>query len=378
MNSPPEFVYRILSAVPEEGTDVLADKFHFSVSPRRAVNIKKLSDLGRGTYGIVCKVRATAHKLFPNESASFLVDIKGEYAEKCMEACPIGDVQSLDGYEQLLSECDNAEDICMEINALRTLYPTPNVIVMYDAYMVIRDDKLYACVALELGDMDLRAYIENHMPIKPVEDETASFSGILSRVDRRQFQSSRHYDLDTTKIMAGIMRGLAAIHEKNLVHRDVKPGNIIIMRDKTTAKISDFGMSAFVHDDGTLFPNREVVYTRGFQPVEVVRIQTYGKPADVWAAGVVYLCLVMRNVSYFHTARLARGESLALGETLEWSKFYDNFIFEDRLPGSPSREFAEHMISAYFNERPEARWTADRLAKDLQLCEEEHQKNAHA
>jgi serine/threonine-protein kinase len=44
-------------------------------------------------------------------------------------------------------------------------------------------------------------------------------------------------------VLAGIARGLAAIHAAGIVHRDLKPANVLLAEDGVTAKISDFGIA---------------------------------------------------------------------------------------------------------------------------------------
>ncbi|MBL9022413.1 MAG: protein kinase [Myxococcales bacterium] len=56
-------------------------------------------------------------------------------------------------------------------------------------------------------------------------------------------------------VLAGVARGLAAIHAAGIVHRDLKPANILLAEDGVTPKISDFGIArpAGIHErvDGT-------------------------------------------------------------------------------------------------------------------------------
>ena len=39
-------------------------------------------------------------------------------------------------------------------------------------------------------------------------------------------------------------------HEQGWVHRDIKPENILLMDDKLTIKIADFGMAKYLESDG--------------------------------------------------------------------------------------------------------------------------------
>ena len=44
------------------------------------------------------------------------------------------------------------------------------------------------------------------------------------------------------RLFRGLVQGLAYLHSKKIVHRDVKPGNVLVSADGT-AKIADFGIS---------------------------------------------------------------------------------------------------------------------------------------
>jgi hypothetical protein len=81
-----------------------------------------------------------------------------------------------------------------------------------------------------------------------------------------------------------IARGLAAAHQRDLVHRDVKPGNILLGHDGSV-KIADFGLAQFV----TLQREQAgiVVGTPGFIAPETLLGQSYTAASDLFAFGVI-------------------------------------------------------------------------------------------
>jgi serine/threonine protein kinase len=85
-------------------------------------------------------------------------------------------------------------------------------------------------------------------------------------------------------IGAQVAEGLAAAHERGTVHRDVKPGNILVS-DGDHAKISDFGI-ARTHGDSTLTRSGVLIGTPAYFAPEIARGGAPSPAADVWALGV--------------------------------------------------------------------------------------------
>ncbi len=89
----------------------------------------------------------------------------------------------------------------------------------------------------------------------------------------------------TVSICADIAAGLAATHAAGLVHRDVKPGNVML--GSTGAKLVDFGISAEIGEPDVQAPDGPVLGT----PAYVAPERLTGAPAlpasDVYALGVL-------------------------------------------------------------------------------------------
>jgi tRNA A-37 threonylcarbamoyl transferase component Bud32 len=79
-----------------------------------------------------------------------------------------------------------------------------------------------------------------------------------------------------------LLAGLAAVHRARLAHRDVTPGNIVLLPDR--AVLIDFGLARVDSATATALTAPDVVMgTPGFQPPE----PNPGQPGDVYCAGAV-------------------------------------------------------------------------------------------
>jgi DNA-binding beta-propeller fold protein YncE len=81
---------------------------------------------------------------------------------------------------------------------------------------------------------------------------------------------------------AGLAEGLAAIHACGLVHRDLKPNNVILAEDGP--RIIDFGIARTV-DAGTMTTAGAVVGTYAYMSPEQVRGDPAGPASDVFSLG---------------------------------------------------------------------------------------------
>ena len=133
----------------------------------------------------------------------------------------------------------------------------PNVVAVHD--WGCEDDRLYYMVMEYVPGTDLRDVLVGRGPFDPVH---------------------------ATDVMIAVCDALHAAHQQGLVHRDVKPENVLIARDGTV-KVADFGIAAVADAERTL-PGGSILGTLRYLSPE----QAAGEPAthasDIWSAGAVF------------------------------------------------------------------------------------------
>jgi serine/threonine-protein kinase len=215
----------------------------------------------------------------------------------------------------------------------------PNIVTVYD-----------------IGQADPLHYIATEF----VEGETL-----------REHMAGTRMTLDEVLDVASqIASALAAAHEAGIVHRDVKPENIMLRRDRIV-KVLDFGLAKLAPQQlvvDTQSPTRSTVKTNpgvvmgtvGYMSPEQARGEEVDARTDIWSLGVVL---------YEMTAGRAPFE----GET---PSHVIVSILESEPPalsldaGVPA-ELERIVAKALCKERAERHQTAGELARDLESLREE-------
>jgi serine/threonine-protein kinase len=89
---------------------------------------------------------------------------------------------------------------------------------------------------------------------------------------------------DKVKIIAQIGNALASVHEKDILHRDIKPDNILV-NDGLNVKITDFGVCHLPTSDLTM--TAELIGSPAYMAPEYLRYGKTSKSMDIYALGVV-------------------------------------------------------------------------------------------
>lgn len=90
---------------------------------------------------------------------------------------------------------------------------------------------------------------------------------------------------DAVHLTVQILRGLQHAHDKGIVHRDVKPQNIMVLRDGTI-KVTDFGIARFARSEQKTITDKAIGSVHYISP-EQARGENTNEKADIYSVGVM-------------------------------------------------------------------------------------------
>lgn len=153
--------------------------------------------------------------------------------------------------------------------------------------------------------------------------------------------------------------GLAAAHERGTIHRDVKPGNILVT-DDDRVKITDFGL-ARTHGDPRLTRSGIVTGTPAYFAPELAKGNEPTFAADVWALGASLFAAVEGRLPYPDQTN-----AIALLAT----------IASDPPPRPERAADLTEPIQRMMDPDPSTRWSMSDVAHTLHRLHDEHRTSA--
>jgi eukaryotic-like serine/threonine-protein kinase len=158
------------------------------------------------------------------------------------------------------------------------------------------------------------------------------------------------------EIAIQVARGLAFAHENGLVHRDVKPQNVILNGDGR-AKVTDFGIARSLDVQGVT-QSGTVLGTSNYIAPEQASGRPVDQTTDVYSLGVVLFELLSGEVPF-------PGESFVAVAMQHVSEPPPSLL--EVRPDVPAR--VAHAVDRALEKDPSARFpTMDAFAAELQAC----------
>lgn len=197
----------------------------------------KIEKIGEGTYGVVFKGK--------NKKTGEIVAMKKIRLESEDEGVPSTAIR--------------------EISLLKELQH-PNIVCLMDVLM--QEAKLY--LIFEFLTMDLKKYMDTNIPKDGQMDP--------------KLMKSYTYQL---------MQGLLFCHQRRVLHRDLKPQNLLIDKNGCI-KIADFGLARAFGIPVRVYTH-EVVTLWYRAPEVLLGSPKYSCPIDIWSIGTIFAEMANRR-----------------------------------------------------------------------------------
>ena len=168
-------------------------------------------------------------------------------------------------HREMSEQADQLERFRQEARAVAKL-SHPNVVAVIDA----GEDGGYPYIVFEY-----------------VEGET--LKARINRVGALDVQEALAYAIE-------IARGLTVAHARNMVHRDIKPQNVLIDAEGR-AKLTDFGISRQLEQDGMTATGR-VLGTTDYVAPEQAMGRGADQRSDIYSLGVVLYEMLIGHVPF--------------------------------------------------------------------------------
>uniref|UniRef100_A0A671N8L9 non-specific serine/threonine protein kinase n=1 Tax=Sinocyclocheilus anshuiensis TaxID=1608454 RepID=A0A671N8L9_9TELE len=164
-------------------------------------------------------------------------------------------------------------------------------------------------------------------------------------------------EMEIAAITHGALQGLAYLHSHNMIHRDIKAGNILLT-EPGQVKLADFGSASIAS------PANSFVGTPYWMAPEVILAMDEGQydgKVDIWSLGITCIELAERKPPLFNMNAMSALYHIAQNEnptlqSSEWTDYFRNFVDSclQKLPHD--RPNSEELLKHAFvqRERPDS------------------------
>uniref|UniRef100_A0A673JSV3 non-specific serine/threonine protein kinase n=1 Tax=Sinocyclocheilus rhinocerous TaxID=307959 RepID=A0A673JSV3_9TELE len=159
-------------------------------------------------------------------------------------------------------------------------------------------------------------------------------------------------EMEIAAITHGALQGLAYLHSHNMIHRDIKAGNILLT-EPGQVKLADFGSASIAS------PANSFVGTPYWMAPEVILAMDEGQydgKVDIWSLGITCIELAERKPPLFNMNAMSALYHIAQNENPTLTDYFRNFVDSclQKLPHD--RPNSEELLKHAFvqRERPDS------------------------
>ncbi|TSU50023.1 Casein kinase II subunit alpha [Bagarius yarrelli] len=202
---------------------------------------------------------------------------RGKYSE-------VFEAVNITNNEKVVVKILKKKKIKREIKILENLRGGPNIISLLD---IVKDPVEAQC-----------DYLNNRHAHFTLQSRTPAL--VFEHVNNTDFKQLYQTltDFDIRFYMYEILKALDYCHGMGIMHRDVKPHNVMIDHEHRKLRLIDWGLAEFYH------PGQEYnvrVASRYFKgPELLVDYQMYDYSLDMWSLGCMLASMIFRKEPFFH------------------------------------------------------------------------------
>ncbi|CAC9504373.1 putative protein kinase [Leishmania infantum JPCM5] len=199
-----------------------------------------------------------------------------------------------------------------EVNALEIAGSSPYVTGLVDK--MVSKHNYYLVMELAEGGTLLDLIRERRQELRQLQVSSSTGCSVM---DSLQLSATPFMPYDRVRYyFKQLLLALSALHDRNVVHRDVKPENILLNKQRTRLLLSDFGFACHSMLGAQL---HRACGTLKYCAPELLREHpSYdGRKVDVWAAGITLYMMLFGGYPY----RCSRGDPDALLEVIETTTY---------------------------------------------------------
>lgn len=196
-------------------------------------------------------------------------------------------VSGTGGFSVVYAAADRETGADVALKMLRRDRATPDTLARFEREVTIARDIVspHLVRIYDLGEFDGSLYLTM---------ELMSGGSLDERLEAGALPIEQAVEISTY-----ILEGLAALHDVGIIHRDVKPGNILISGDGTM-KLGDFGLARHWNDEDTITRRRTagLVGTYAYISPEQALGQEFDARSDLYSFGIVLFEMLTGRVPW--------------------------------------------------------------------------------